>query len=549
MSTEGKGPDVPNLRGVSKLALNKKMPISADKGREATGGALRRELGLFSATAVVIGSLIGSGILVAPSLVYKYSDSVGVSLLMWLGAGLAAIIEALCFAELAALVPEAGGDYAYLCAAADTMGRPGDFVAFMSVWGRILMSDPMAAALQSLTFTSYALRLVYPSCDPPYEATVLVAVAFTTLATGLNAISLATSANLQNTLAVAKVVMLTSIIVTGIVAASTGTNHINGPFLSPDTTAGGLLEALFAALLCVHGAPSICYIGEEIKKPFYTIPRALILGVVIVTFLYILTNVAYFVVLESEAIVASEATALIFAEESWGVAGAVIISVIASISTFGTLSLGFFSNSRLGFAAARRGHLPSFLSLISVKSSVPVISTLFRGLCAVAFTAMGSVESVVSSLQLVAALFNILTSLAQARLRFTMKDVPRPFSVPCFLVFITFALNLILIIVKVMHATDYVIFIVLGIVLLSGIVVYVVFHVWKCVFPYMSDVSTFLQKLFVCEPCAHISMKEERSYSLPPEKATSQTVAHENLTPLSLSISDALRKRSIVTRF
>ncbi|KAH9380602.1 hypothetical protein HPB48_018799 [Haemaphysalis longicornis] len=237
--------------------------------------------------------------------------------------------RALCMAELGALLPASGGEYAYLCAAGDTLGRPGDLVAFMYAWGRILIADPMNSALQGLTFASYILRLAYPDCTPPYLVTSLVAVAFTR------------------------------------------TNNLEGPYFSSEVSPGSLAVAYFAALMTMDGGTAICYLGEEIKNPSQTIPRALIIGVVVVNVLFLLTNVAYFIVLEPSTIAASDATALTFGIESWGTAGAVIIPVVASIATFGTLSSGFFSNSRLGFAAARKGHLPSVLSFISAKSSVP----------------------------------------------------------------------------------------------------------------------------------------------------------------------------------
>ncbi|XP_072140767.1 uncharacterized protein [Dermacentor andersoni] len=278
--------------------------------------------------------------------------------------------DALCLAELGTLVPASGGEHAYLCAAADSLGRPGDFVTFMSMWGRILLADPMNAALQSLTFTSYALTLLYPTCQPPYAVTVLVAVAFATLATAVNGISLGVSTKLQNILVMGKLAMLLSIIGTGIAAVSTGTNHMEAPFISADFTAIGLTEAYFAAVMSMEGGAAICNIGEEVKNPSQTIPRALILSSLVVTALYIFTNLAYFVVLEPATIASTDATAIRFAVVSWGTAGALVIPILATVSTFGTLSAGFFSHSRLGFAASRRGHLPSFLSLISIKSTM-----------------------------------------------------------------------------------------------------------------------------------------------------------------------------------
>ncbi|KAL1437510.1 hypothetical protein MTO96_048892 [Rhipicephalus appendiculatus] len=335
-------------------------------------GGLKREVGLFSAIAIVIGSTVGSGILVSPSLVFRNTGTIGVSLLVWLTAGLMALIR---------------------------------------------------------------------------------------------------------------------------------TNHMRAPFISGDVTAIGLTQAYFAAVMSMAGAASVCNIGEEVRNPSKTILRSLILSSLVVTALYIFTNLAYFVVLDPLVIASVDATAVVFATEAWGMAGTLIIPVLASISTFGTLSAGFFCHSRLGFAASRRGHLPSFLSLVSVKSSVPVLAVFARGVLSVAFAAMGSVESVVSAILLVSGFFSLFTPLAQIRLRYTMKDVPRPITVPYVLILLSLAVNIAMVAINMWQSSDYVILIVLGTVLLAGIVAYFVLLVKMCAFPGLRGLTQFLQKLLMCQAC------------------------------------------------
>lgn len=484
-------------------ALGKNLATNVTGAVPSAGATLKRKVGLFSATAVVIGSIIGSGIFVSPSLVFRNAGSVGVSLLMWFGAGIIAINFALCMSELGALLPTSGGEYAYMCAAGDTLGRPGDYVVFMVAWNRVLLGDPLGAALQALTFACYALRLVYDVCEAPYGVTVLVAAAFSILATLLNGISLKMSTKLQNVLFVTKVLMLLSFIGTGIAVAATGKNHLRGPLMNNDFTSKGLTQAFLAALMTMDGGYSLCYIGEEIKNPSKNIPRALIIGVVTVMALFILTNVAYFVVLEPAAIAASDTTALTFAVESWGTAGAVIIPLLAAISTFGTLSAGYFSHSRLGFAAARKGHLPRAMSMVSIKSSVPIISLLVRGFLGTVFTALGSVEAVVNSIMLLVTASGVLTILALLRLRFTMKDAARPIKVPYLIVFLTLAVYFAIVALNILQAADYSILIVLSTVISSGSVAYIILRVRHSTIPGTPHVVMFLQKLFLCEPCLH----------------------------------------------
>lgn len=245
----------------------------------------------------------------------------------------------------------------------------------------------------------------------------------------------------------------------------------------------------------------MCYIGEEVKNPQRILPWALFLGMLTVVSLYILTNVAYFIVLDLNAILSSEAVALTFGVESWGTAGAVIMPIVVSFSAFGTLSAGFFSNSRLAFAAARKGHLPSFLSLVSVKTSVPTVSLLLRGAMASALTFIGSLGAALNSFMLFTAIFNMFTMLALVRLRFTMRDAPRTIRVSYILVGLTFCANLATVVLGFAQSTEYIILVVVGSVLLTGVIAYVVFHVYKCTLPGSSSLSLLVQKLCLCEPC------------------------------------------------
>ncbi|XP_077529201.1 b(0,+)-type amino acid transporter 1-like [Haemaphysalis longicornis] len=410
-------------------------------------------------------------------------------------------IQAVCMAELGTLLPAAGGEYEFLSTAGDTLGRAGDFVSFIYIWVRILIGDPLSGALQCLSFASYALRLVYPSCQPPYAVTVLVAVTFCMLVTGLNAVSVGKSARLQNGLVVIKVVVLLSVVGSGISAWATGTNHLMGPLFSEECTASGLARAFVVASLTMGGGAAICSVAEEVENPSRNIPWAFLLGLSTVVLLNMLTNLAYFIALEPSAIAASDAVALTFAVKMWGTAGAVIMPTVVSVSTFATLSAGIFSRSRVSFAAARRGHLPAVLSSISVKSSVPVASVIFRGVTAAMFTFIGSIEAAINGRMLFSAFFNIFILLALVRLRFTMSDVKRIVKAPYVFVSLTFAASLVIVVVNLTDRADYLMFAFMVVILVSGSAVYFAFHVMKCEMPGFRNFSMFVQKLLLCQPC------------------------------------------------
>ncbi|KAM7299674.1 Y+L amino acid transporter 2 [Ixodes scapularis] len=218
-----------------------------------TAPTLKREVGLFSAIAVLIGMTIGSGIFTTPSIVFKNAGSAGIALFIWCLAGFKALIEVLCYAELATLLPAAGGSYAYITAGSRSLGRYGDIIPFMYAWSCMIISDPMSAAYQGLTFASYALSVVYGDCVPAYTTKLITALTFIALGTALNCISVKTSARVQDVLATFKCAALVSIIVSGAVSAFRVNKLLDAPLFSGVTTASNIVRAIFAAATSYGG--------------------------------------------------------------------------------------------------------------------------------------------------------------------------------------------------------------------------------------------------------------------------------------------------------
>ncbi|KAG0433197.1 hypothetical protein HPB47_020138 [Ixodes persulcatus] len=160
------------------------------------------------------------------------------------------------------------------------------------------------------------------------------------------------------------------------------------------------------------------------------IPVALLAGLSIVTVLSLLVNVAYFAVLGPVTVAGSEAIAVSFAFATWGTAGAVLVTLAVTISTFGALCAGFFSNTRVILAVARRGHLPSIFGSINVSSSVPLTSLLLRSFLAQVYASTGSVERLLPNMVFLYSSINVLLVCSFFALRFTMRDALRPYRVP-----------------------------------------------------------------------------------------------------------------------
>ncbi|CAN7993833.1 unnamed protein product, partial [Ixodes pacificus] len=486
-----------------RYTVNKSGSENVPKDPGAQTPRLKREVGLVSATALLIGAVIGSGIFVTPSTVFRKSGSIGVVLVVWSVSGVLTLIGGLCYAELGALLPAAGGDYAYLIAGGKWLGKFGDVVPFFHAWFFLLISDPMSAALQGLTFSSYMLSIVYRSCPPPYAVNVFVALAFTSLATLINCISVKTSARVQDVLSSIKCLVLLSIIITGVVSAFRENHLLDKPFFTGDTKAADVVFAFYGAIYSYGGWSQITHIAEEIKNPTRNIPWALIFGIFIITLIYIGTNVAYFVVLDAPTIASTDAIAVSFAAATWGPLAATVIPICVAVSCFGTLCAGYFSSARVMLAAGRQGHLPLIFSFITVDTSLPLTSILLRGCLAVGYTFVGSVEALIVGAVFLASLAGVFVVLTLFVLRFTMEDAPRPYRVPTVLALIKLVVLVALIVLPFLKPVEYLQYVVIMAILTLGGVYYVLFTRFELVLPGSRQTACFVQKLLMCVPCVN----------------------------------------------
>lgn len=338
-----------------------------------------RRLGPFSATMLVIGGIIGSGIFLNPAVVAARVRTPTLILAVWGLGAVIALIGAFIFAELGRRRPLAGGGYAYLREAF------GPLTGFLYAWALLLVIATGAAAAVAMTCAGYAVALFgWPaSWQQPVAALAII------LLTGINVIGVRPAAWTQNAFTILK---LAAIIVL-IVAAFLGTAA------APATVAvippeGSLIlifgAALSPVLFAFGGWQQTNFVAEEMINPERDLPRALILGVICVAVVYLLVNVAYLRVLGPEQLATSLAPAADTMAQVAGENGRRLIAAGIVASTFGMLNLVLLVTPRVYQAVARDGLFFASFATLHPKWRTPVVALIVQGVWAVILVYSGS---------------------------------------------------------------------------------------------------------------------------------------------------------------
>jgi APA family basic amino acid/polyamine antiporter len=313
-----------------------------------------RRLGLFSGTMAVIGGIIGSGIFATPNVVAQRVGTAGLALATWVLGGGIALAGAYCYGELGERMPKAGGQYVYL---RDAFGP---LPAFLYGWALLFMIATGAAAFVAVTFANYVVALL----GLPAAAVMPLAIGAIALVCAINYVGVAPGAITQNVFTILKLGALTVLIVAGIAFAV----HPAAPAIVPagppvrlpaPAGVGGVVAALGAALVPVlftyGGWQQTNFLAEEIVQPETNLPRALLLGVVVVIAVYLLANIAYLRVLGVTGLAASPAPAAEVMDRVLGPGGRVVISAGIAASAFGFLDLVVLVTPRVFQAMAADG--------------------------------------------------------------------------------------------------------------------------------------------------------------------------------------------------
>lgn len=351
--------------------------------------SLKRALGPFDATMVVVGGIIGTGIFVNPYIVARALDSTPLVLGAWIAGGVVAIVGALAYAELGQQQPQAGGPYVYLRDAWHPIA------GFMYGWALLLMIETGAMAAVALNFARYALRLVdQPETGP---AVVVLAAGAIVLLTIINYVGVRPGAHVVNAsvlLKLAALVVLIGFAFWGGASSNWWTET------RTDETPSGVLAfgaALIPILFTYGGWQKANTVAEELRDPQRDMPRSLIVGTLLVIAIYVLANIAYLRTLGLLGLAATETPAASVAGLWLGAGGARFISATIAISTFGFLNLSILASPRVYFAMARDGAFLPALARLHPRFQTPGLAILLQSGWALILLFTGKYEDLLNT--------------------------------------------------------------------------------------------------------------------------------------------------------
>ncbi|XP_033626075.1 cystine/glutamate transporter-like [Asterias rubens] len=470
---------------------------SVARSKEGEGMVLKRQIGLGGCIAFVVGTVIGSGIFISPKGVLQNTGSVGLSLVVWVACGILSTIGALCYAELGTTIPESGGDFTYI------LQTFGVVLAFLRVWTHIVAVFTASFAVLAVTGATYLTEPFFGECTVPTVVIQLLAATLLGAVFCLNSVSVPWSNRVQIIFSIAKVTGLLIIIVSGLVLVIQGKfeNLRSGFTPAIDVTPDKLPLAFYSGLFAYSGWQFLPTFTEEIENPSRNIPLGITLSMTLITGVYILVNLAYYVELTPIEILSSDAVALTYGERVLG-PWAFIISIAVALSCIGSINGSIFSFARILLVASRVNCMPQILGMIHVHNKTPLPAAIVTFPIVIVMLISPDVNALINYMSFARWL---LVSIAVAVLpywRWKYPDMERPFKVPIILPFIFILCALFVVAVSIYSSP-----IDCGIgalITLSGVPVYFVFARWQgkpAWFTRTFDSMTcFLQRFLIVTP-------------------------------------------------
>ncbi|KAJ6547599.1 L-methionine transporter [Mycena capillaripes] len=391
-----------------------------------------KNIGLFNGIALIVGLQIGSGIFSSPGVMVANTNSVGASLVVWAASGLLGWTGASSFAELGSAIPQNGGAQAYLAYAY------GPLVSYLFAWTAIIALKPGGNAVISLIFSEYLNRIFWHTTraevspdDIPQWAIKVTAIAAVMIVTLFCVAARKLGTRVAVVFTTIKVAALISITVLGIIQLARGkqSSSLREPlFEGSSTSPSSYSLAFYSGLWAFDGWDQANYVGGEIQNPEKNIPRAIHSSMSIVTLLFLLANLSYFVVLDKNTIGLSNTVAMDFGRALFGPIGGTVFAFMVAISCFGALNGSFYTSSRLVYAAGREGYLPALFGRLHTTRKTPLNAALLQAGITTTFILIGGGFRSLINFSVVASwAFYFLTVLGLVILRVKEPMLERPY--------------------------------------------------------------------------------------------------------------------------
>lgn len=398
--------------------------------------SLQRVLGLWSAICLVIGSVIGSGIFLVPTKMIAEVGSTTTLFVIWIVGGLLSLFGALTYAELAAAMPEAGGEYVYLSEAY------GPFWGYLYGWTQLAVAKSGSIATLATGFYLYLTVFVpafsknifvihYPigPNGGPLEIHLgqLFSIGVILVLLAINYVGVKAGGNLQVVITAVKMLLIAAVIVVGLFAPGDvahfhmSAGHSNG--------VAGFFAAMVGALWAYDGWNNVSMVSSEIRDPQRNLPKALIFGTVAVIVTYVLINIAYFYVMTPTEVAHSDQVAAAMMARIHGPLAARGITIAVLISIFAALNGSILSGARVPYAMARDGLFARSIGVVHPKFKTPSNAMLALCLWSCVIILSGWFEQLYNFVIFGSWILYMMTAASVFVLRRKRPDMVRPYRV------------------------------------------------------------------------------------------------------------------------
>lgn len=381
-------------------------------------GRLKRELGVFDAVSIIGGIVVGSGVFYVGSFVIERAGfSIGWATAAWIFAGLYSLMSGLCYAELGAAMPEAGGAYVYLKKAY------GPVVAFMMGWTDFWITCSASIAAIALAFATY-LSVFVPLSPAGVK---IAAIALIVLLSVINILGVKNSGRLQSVLLVLKIIPIVAIIFFGFLHFDEAINPVSFGYEGEGSVFSGFALAVIAALWAYDGWSSVTLVTEELKNPQKNLPKAIFIAIGGITVIYTVLNFIMMKMLPLAEMAADPMPASSVSTILFGKVGAMFITVAILVSILGSCNGQLLAFPRETFAMARDKRFFTVCGKVHPKFNTPYVAQLLMMAVSIAILFIGSFEQITVLVVFTQSLFYTMAIIAVFVLRKKHPEMERPY--------------------------------------------------------------------------------------------------------------------------